>query len=153
MSGASYRGLKPASDRASRAARGASKKSDTKPEVMLRKDLWRRGLRYRKNVARLPGKPDIVFTRAKVAVFVDGDFWHGRDWETRREKLSRGHNAAYWIRKIDRNLERDRAQEAQLRASGWVVLRAWESDIRRDVSEMSARIAEVVVERARPSRP
>src|SRR6478672_1465494 len=86
----SYKGLRPASPRASAAARGSSKKADTRCELMLRRSLWVAGCRYRKNVPELPGRPDIVFPGAKVAVFCDGDFWHGRDWETRRQKLSRG---------------------------------------------------------------
>jgi len=103
----SYRGRKPASERASQAAKGSSKKTDTRPELMLSRALWSAGLRYRKNPSDLPGKLDVVFLGAKLAVFCDGDFWHGRDWEARQEKLTRGHNAEYWLAKIERSIQRD----------------------------------------------
>lgn len=89
----SYVGLRPASEQASKAARGSSRKTDTRCEVLLRSALFRAGFRFRKNVATLPGKPDIVFPGPKVAVFCDGDFWHGRDWERRKQKLATGTNA------------------------------------------------------------
>lgn len=122
-------GLEPSSPRASKAARGASPKQDTGPELLLRRALWKLGLRYRKNPADLPGVPDIAFPGKRVAVFVDGDFWHGKDWPLRKVRLARGHNAEYWIAKIESNIARDRRQVAELRASGWAVLRVWESDI------------------------
>src|SRR5438105_3225796 len=83
----SFVGLRPSSERASRNAR-AIKKRDTEAEVALRRALWAVGLRYRKDVGRLPGRPDLVFARWRLAVFVDGDFWHGRDWDLRRRKLA-----------------------------------------------------------------
>jgi DNA mismatch endonuclease (patch repair protein) len=73
-------------------------------------------------------------------VFCDGDFWHGRDWEERREKLKAGANAEYWVAKIGRNIERDRKQEALLRESGWVVLRFWESEILADTEGVAGRV-------------
>ena len=103
----SYKYLNAASASASKAARASSKKQDTKPELRLRRALWRAGHRYRKNVATLPGKPDIVFVRARLAVFCDGDFWHGRNWPERKAKLEQGHNPGYWVAKIERNMERD----------------------------------------------
>lgn len=136
----SYKDLKPASPRASRAAKGSSRKKDTKPEVALRKILWARGYRYRKDVATLAGRPDVVFAAAKVAVFCDGDFWHGRDWRKRRRKLERGHNPEYWIAKIKRNMERDRANSLALQLAGWNVLRFWETDILRDPDAIADRI-------------
>ena len=125
----SFKGLKPASKKASRAARGSSKKTDTKPEKLLRSALWKAGLRFRKNVNNLPGKPDIVFPKEKVAVFVDGDFWHGKNWTQRRSVLSRGNNASYWKSKITSNMKRDQDCTIQLRRMGWQVLRMWESDV------------------------
>jgi DNA mismatch endonuclease, patch repair protein len=125
----SYQGLHPASARASRAARGASKKVDTRPEVALRRLLREAGYHYRKDVAHLPGRPDIAFPRQKVAVFCDGDFWHGRNWATRKAKLARGTNAPYWLAKIERNMERDLQHQRKLEARGWLVLRFWESEI------------------------
>jgi len=126
----SYKGLRPASARASVAARGSSKKTDTRCEVTLRKALWAAGCRYRKNAKELPGRPDVIFPRARIAVFCDGDFWHGRDWESRRQKLSRGTNSQYWLAKIQRNMERDRQNDRRLQEMGWTVLRFWESQIR-----------------------
>ena len=97
-----FRGRRPTSVRASMAMKG-NRSRGTEPELMLRRALWGLGLRYRLHAVDLPGKPDIVFRRQKVAVFVDGDFWHGRDWERLQTKLSRGANADYWVRKIEYN--------------------------------------------------
>jgi DNA mismatch endonuclease (patch repair protein) len=85
--------------------------------------------RFRKNVASLPGRPDVVFPRVHLAVFCDGDFWHGKDWSVRRATLAQGTNAPYWIAKIEANRARDRRHTAALRADGWIVLRFWESAI------------------------
>jgi DNA mismatch endonuclease, patch repair protein len=127
----SYKGLRPASQKATAAARGASRKADTLPEVTLRRLLFAAGRRFRKNVRSLPGCPDIVFGKERVAIFCDGDFWHGRDWKDRRAKLASGSNPAYWITKIERNIARDLKQTATLEQRGWRVLRFWESEIRR----------------------
>lgn len=145
----SYLGRKPASERASQAAKGSSKKTDTKPELLLRQALWSAGLRYRKNPADLPGKPDVVFPRAKLAVFCDGDFWHGRNWEARRAKLSLGHNAEYWLAKIERNMQRDAEVTAALHEAGWLVLRFWESDVKRDVATAVAAVRAVLAKAQR----
>lgn len=125
----SFEGLHPASEKASAAGRGASTKKNTRCELVLRRELWRRGLRYRLHHPRLPGRPDIVFTRQRVVVFCDGDFWHGRDLSSRRAKLAGGHNATYWLAKVQRNVERDCRQTGALEAAGWSVLRFWETDI------------------------
>src|SRR6201997_2869124 len=125
-----FRGLLPSSAEASKAASGSSRKRDTACEIALRRALWKLGLRYRVDVASLPGRPDIVFPRARLIVFCDGDFWHGKDWSSRRKKLARGANASYWVGKIAANRARDRRQTSQLKDSGWTVLRVWESAIR-----------------------
>lgn len=125
----SYAGLRSASVEASKAARGASKKRDTRCELVLRRELWRRGLRYRLAVADLPGRPDIVFVRERVVVFCDGDFWHGRNLEQRLARLQSGHNAGYWVAKVEANVARDRRQTEALHAARWRVLRLWETDI------------------------
>jgi DNA mismatch endonuclease, patch repair protein len=140
----SYRGRKPASPQASAAGRGSSKKSDTKCERLLRQALWAAGYRYRKNLADLPGHPDIAFLRARLAVFVDGDFWHGRDWESRRQKLQAGSNPDYWIAKIQRNMERDRETTSRLQELGWTVLRFWESEIQLSPQEVVQKIGAVL---------
>jgi DNA mismatch endonuclease (patch repair protein) len=126
-----YHGLTPASTNASAAARSASRKSNTKFELVLRRAIWRAGLRYRANVSWLPGKPDLVFKRARVAVFCDGDFWHGKDWPRRKQKLLRGTNGSYWVAKIESNMVRDRNHTESLERDGWTVLRFWESEILR----------------------
>jgi DNA mismatch endonuclease, patch repair protein len=129
-----YEGLTPRSGRASAAARGSSRKTDTVPELLLRRALWRQGLRYQTNRSDLPGRPDIVFPARSLVVFVDGDFWHGKNWLARKAKLAVGHNPDYWIRKIERNVERDKDCNRELRSAGWRVLRVWESQIHRDLS-------------------
>ena len=115
-----------------------------KTEVALRSLLHRRGLRFRKNYAKLPGKPDIVFTRARVAVFIDGDYWHGRVLRERGaealEQRMKTSNRAYWIAKFTKRVERDDYVTATLEDDGWTVVRLWESDVRKDVN----RAAEVV---------
>jgi len=140
----SYKDLRPASAAASRAAQGSSRKKDTKPEATLRKLLWSCGYRYHKDVASLPGRPDLVFASARVAVFCDGDFWHGRDWQTRRRKLEGGHNARYWVAKIARNMERDRVATQNLEAAGWTVLRLWETDILKGPEAALERVIEAI---------
>lgn len=147
-----YVGRKPASEKASRAARGSSKKTDTRPELLLRRALWSAGLRYRKNAAALLGKPDVVFPGAKVAVFCDGDFWHGRNWSARREKLSKGHNADYWLAKIERNMQRDANVTAALLDAGWSVVRVWESDVKRDVAAVVEVVRAALARLQRPTR-
>jgi DNA mismatch endonuclease (patch repair protein) len=117
---------------------------DTIPEVLLRRALWACGLRYRKDLRSLSGRPDIVFTRARVVVFCDGDFWHGKDWPTRKRKLLRGSNGTYWIAKIESNIRRDRRTTLTLRAEGWVVLRFWESAIKSDVALIAALVVRTV---------
>jgi DNA mismatch endonuclease, patch repair protein len=145
-----YEGLTPRSARASAAARGSSKKANTKPEILLRRALWLRGFRYRTNGADLPGRPDIVLSGARLVVFVDGDFWHGKTWTMRKAKLARGHNADYWISKIQRNMKRDRQRDRELSAAGWLVLRAWESEIHADLDRI-VRHVESAIRRRRPS--
>lgn len=142
----SYRGRRPSSDRASAAARGASRKRDTRCEIALRHALWAAGYRYRKNVAELPGRPDIVFAGPRVAVFCDGEFWHGRDWEARRQKLAEGVNSSYWISKIQRNIERDRQNTRLLESMGWTVLRFWESEIAANPAVVAESIARILLQ-------
>lgn len=109
------------------------KSADTKAEVMLRKALWKKGLRYRKNYASLPGKPDIVLTRQKIAIFIDGDFWHARGYkDTPGEQVAT--NQDFWKKKLARNVERDREVNDELTEAGWLILRFWESDIKKNLS-------------------
>jgi DNA mismatch endonuclease (patch repair protein) len=101
---------------------------DTEPEIMLRKACHAFGLRYRLHRSDLPGTPDFAFMSAKVAVFVDGDFWHGRKWFEERKAPER--NREYWVAKFERNRERDRRVDAELRDMGWFPLRFWGSDVK-----------------------
>lgn len=121
---------------------------DTRPELLLRKALWNKGLRYRVAVKELPGKPDIVFTKAKIAVFCDGDYWHGHNWALRGlssldEELS-GYSE-YWQKKIRRNVERDKENTEKLESAGWRVLRFWESEIKNDPEKC----VEIIIENYR----
>lgn len=134
-----YDRLSPASSAASSAKR-RNRSRDTKAELILRRLLWSQGLRYRLYADDLPGKPDIVFRRQRLAVFVDGDFWHGRNWEQRRERLAGGHNGAYWLAKIGYNIERDARDQARLEEAGWRVLRLWETDVKRAPEEAAAAV-------------
>jgi DNA mismatch endonuclease (patch repair protein) len=95
-------------------------------------------------VSTLPGRPDIVFPKARLAIFCDGDFWHGRDWESRQEKLRRGTNPDYWLAKIQRNIERDQQNTRRLKEMGWTVLRVWESEIRADSPGLVQKVIDVL---------
>jgi DNA mismatch endonuclease Vsr len=105
---------------------------DTKIEVLLRKELWRRGLRYQKNSKRVFGHPDIVFTGKKIAVFCDSEFWHGKDWEQQKNSIKS--HREFWIPKIERNIQRDTEVTRILEGEGWTVIRFWGKEIKRDVS-------------------
>ncbi len=142
----SFKNLRPASELSSRIKR-RNRRADTLHELALRRELWRLGLRYRKNVALLPGEPDIVFIRARVAVFCDGDFWHGRQWRKLKSKLVNGANPGYWIAKIASNIQRDKRTTAGLEKSGWRVIRLWETDIRKDPSTCALMIKKSVEKR------
>ena len=107
---------------------------DTKAEVLLRKTLWHLGFRYRKNYRKLPGTPDIALTRQKIAIFVDGDFWHARGHEAHPgEQIAS--NRKYWRKKLARNVERDKEVNDALTQEGWIVLRFWESEIKRNLEQ------------------
>jgi DNA mismatch endonuclease (patch repair protein) len=140
-----YDGFAPSSPVASRIKQRNRAKS-TRAELLLRRRVWRRGLRYRLHHAGLPGKPDLVFARERVVVFCDGDFWHGRRWEERRAKLARGSNARYWVAKIERNRERDWEQTRALLQGGWTVLRLWEGEVLRDPDAAAEQVRSVVLE-------
>lgn len=110
----------------------AIKSKDTTIELALRKALWSRGIRYRKNCKTLIGKPDIAITKYKIAVFCDSEFWHGYDWENRNQLIKS--NREYWIPKIERNMERDQKVNAALQQEGWTVIRFWERQIRKQLN-------------------
>lgn len=121
----------------------AVKSKDTRPEVALRKELFRRGMRFRKNMKTLRGKPDIVFTRVKLVVFCDGDFWHGHNWAIRGYGSFEREMERYspqWASKIRNNVVRDNRITQELADAGWTVLRIWESDIKKNVKSCADRV-------------
>jgi DNA mismatch endonuclease, patch repair protein len=111
----------------------AVKSKGSKIEVRLMKELWRRGVRYRKNVKGIVGTPDIVFRTKKVAVFCDSEFWHGKDWENRKNDFKT--NKEFWFKKIERNIEKDKEVNVALKEQGWVVLRFWGKQINKSLDE------------------
>lgn len=119
------------------------KSKDTKIEVKLRKALWKKGFRYRKNYFALPGKPDIVLTKYKIAIFCDSEFFHGKDWEILKTRLEKSNNSDFWIGKISRNRERDDEVNKQLLFEDWIVVRFWGKDIMNDI-EMCVKFVEEV---------
>ena len=121
----------------------ANRAKDTCPERSLRLALWHQGLHYRKNYRKLPGSPDIALTRQKIAIFVDGDFWHAHGHEKNPGEQIVSHKI-YWVKKLTRNVERDREVNDALTELGWVVLRFWESDIKKDLQGCVSKILEFV---------
>lgn len=109
------------------------KSKDSEIEILLRKELWRRGLRYQKNVSTIIGRPDIVFKGKKIAVFCDSEFWHGYNWENRKADIKS--RREFWIPKIERNIQRDIEVTKELTENGWVVLRFWGNDIKKNVEK------------------
>ena len=118
------------------------KSRDTSIEVSLRKALWAVGIRYRKNYAALPGAPDIAITKDCIAVFCDGEFWHGKGWETKRSEIK--NNREYWNNKIERNIRRDQEVNRILSGMGWTVIRFWGYDIQKDLSGCVDDIKDVI---------
>ena len=107
------------------------KNRDSAIEIALRKELWSRGLRYRKNVKTILGKPDIAFIGKKIAVFCDSEFWHGFDWENKKHEIKS--RQEFWIPKIERTMERDIEVTQALKEQGWLVLRFWGNEIKKNV--------------------
>lgn len=118
---------------------------DTSIEILLRNELWSRGLRYRKNVKYIVGKPDIVFIGKKIAVFCDSEFWHGYNWENRKKDFKS--HQEFWIPKIERNMQRDAEVTEKLENEGWVVLRFWGNDIKKNLMVCADKIERIWKER------
>lgn len=124
------------------------KSKNTEPELLLRKALWKKGFRYRVNYKELPGKPDIVFTKVRIVIFCDGDFWHGHNWALRGIPSLEDELASYsdfWKDKILRNIERDKKNNKELKELGWTVIRFWESEIRQNLEECVCYVEEQYV--------
>lgn len=109
----------------------ANKATSTKPEILLAKALFARGHRYRKNNKTIFGKPDLSFKKIKLLIFVDGEFWHGKDWHIRKNDHKT--NQEFWIKKIERNIERDKEVNAELSKQKWSILRFWAKDIEKNL--------------------
>lgn len=120
------------------------KSCDTKIEVILRKALWKKGYRYRKNYKKLPGKPDIVMTKYKIVIFCDGEFFHGKDWDTLKTKLLKSNNSEFWIKKISRNIERADEVDKELLSLGWTVIHFGGEDIKKKTAECVKVIEETI---------
>ncbi|MGN0250105.1 MAG: very short patch repair endonuclease [Oliverpabstia sp.] len=113
-------------------------------EITLAKMLWHKGYRYRLNYKKLPGSPDIAITKSKIAIFVDGEFWHGYNWDEKKSKLKR--NRDYWIQKIEENMARDVRVDKQLLAMDWVPIHFWSKEIKKNPDECIQTIEEVIFE-------
>jgi DNA mismatch endonuclease Vsr len=109
----------------------AVKSKGSKIEIMLAKEMWKKGLRYRKNDKSVIGKPDFTFKKYKIAVFCDSEFWHGKDWD--EKKLEHKSNIKFWHQKIERNIQRDREVNEELLKNGWQVIRFWGKDIEKEL--------------------
>lgn len=120
----------------------AVKNRDSQIEKILRKELWRRGLHYRKNVNNVFGHPDIVFIDKKVAVFCDSEFWHGYNWEERKRDIKS--HQSFWLPKIERNISRDIEVNERLEAEGWTVLRFWGNDIKKNTAHCADVVEETI---------
>ena len=112
------------------------KNKDSAIEIALRKELWSRGIRYRKNVKTIFGKPDIAFIGKKIAVFCDSEFWHGYNWEERKKDFKS--NQEFWIPKIEKNIQRDKEVSEKLQSEGWIVIRFWGKEIKKDVKKCAS---------------
>jgi DNA mismatch endonuclease (patch repair protein) len=117
---------------------------NTSIEVLLRKALWREGIRYRKNYKKLPGRPDIVITKYNIAIFCDGELWHGKDWKNKKKRIKT--NRDYWIPKIERNMARDTEHEKKLESMGWIVIRFWGNEIKKNLRDCVNEIKETIYE-------
>ena len=122
----------------------AVRSKDTDIEKKLRQALWKKGYRYRKNVSRIKGKPDIAFISLKIAIFCDSDFWHGYNWKLAKKNIKS--NREFWHNKIEQNMKRDKDVNKYLRKSGWIVLRFWGHDIDKNLDKCVSKIEKVVKE-------
>lgn len=123
----------------------AVKSTGSKIEDALAKALWAKGYRYRRNDKTIFGKPDFAFKKIKLAIFVDSEFWHGKNWHVR--KLDHKRHVKYWHQKIERNIARDKEVNRALRKDGWKVLRFWGEDIEKKLETCLKKIETAINER------
>ena len=120
------------------------KSKDTSIEVSLRRALWKKGYRYRKNYSALPGKPDIVLIKYRIAIFCDGELFHGKNWEVLKPRLLKGNNPDFWVKKIERNMKRDDENDKRLLFLGWTVIHFWGNDILKNTDQCVKVVEEVI---------
>lgn len=134
---------------------GAIRGTDTRPEIVLRKALWRRGFRYRKNLRSLPGKPDIVLTKYRICIFVDSEFFHGKDfysgyqsrkYTSLKEQIEHSNHPEFWLKKITGNMEHDRSVTKKLESEGWKVIRFWSKKVLHNTDSCIAVIEQLISE-------
>jgi DNA mismatch endonuclease (patch repair protein) len=123
----------------------AIKSKNTKIEILLGKALWSRGYRYRKHNKAVFGKPDFTFKKYKIAIFCDSEFWHGKDWDILKKRLTT--NPEYWLKKIERNIQRDLIVNEELDKMGWTVLRFWEKEIKKNLTQCMEEIIRKIKEK------
>lgn len=121
----------------------AIKSKDMTIELTLRKALWSKGIRYRKNCKALIGKPDIAIIKYKITVFCDSEYWHGYDWENRSQRIKSDRER--WIPKIERNMARDKEVNAALEAEGWTVIRFWKRQIRKELDKCVDEVMKIII--------
>ncbi len=121
---------------------------DTKPEITFRKALWVQGIRYRKNYTKILGKPDVAIVKYKIAIFIDGTFWHGYNWKEKKRRIRS--NKEYWIKKIERNIERDQRINTRLNEMGWLVLRFWDFEVKKELSLCIDKTIAAIEKRKKP---
>lgn len=109
------------------------KSTNTNIEIILRNALWKKGIRYRKNSPKILGKPDISIKKIKLAIFCDSEFWHGKNWEDKKQRIET--NKTYWVAKIEKNIARDKSVTKELECLGWTVLRFWETEIKKETNK------------------
>lgn len=114
----------------------------TTPELIFQKALKAVRIRCSKNNKKLPGKPDIVIPQHKIAIFLDGEFWHGYQWDKKRSKIKA--NRGYWIPKIEKNISRDKQNKKKLKEAGWKVVRFWQHQVNKDISECIKKIQKLM---------
>ena len=120
------------------------KSKDTSIEVSLRRALWKKGYRYRKNYSALPGKPDIVLTKYRITIFCDGELFHGKNWEVLKPRLLKGNNPDFWVKKIERNMKRDDENDKKLLFLGWTVIHFWGNDILKNTDQCVKVVEEAI---------
>ena len=120
------------------------KSKDTSIEVSLRRALWKKGYRYRKNYSALPGKPDIVLIKYRIAIFCDGELFHGKNWEVLKPRLLKGNNPDFWVKKIERNMKRDDENDKRLLFLGWTVIHFWGNDILKNTDQCVKVVEEAI---------